>query len=64
MEHIENLKGIKEEDLKSFTVKTLAGFPDAKKVLVLFPDYTRFDFTEAIAPLIVIIIAATSIPVL
>ncbi len=53
MEHIENLKGIKEEDLKSFTVKTLAGFPKAKKVLVLFPDYTRFDFTEAIAPLIV-----------
>ncbi|MBA7673092.1 hypothetical protein ES703_81280 [subsurface metagenome] len=53
MEHIENLKGIKEKDLKSFIKKSLAGFPDAKKVLVLFPDYTRCDFTEAIAPLII-----------
>jgi len=53
MDRIENLEGIKDKDLKSFIVKSLAGFPDAKKVLVLFPDYTRIDFTDAIAPLII-----------
>lgn len=53
MEYIEKLKGIKEKDLKSFIVKSLAEFQNAKRVLVLFPDYTRIDFTEAIAPLIV-----------
>ena len=53
MKYIENLKGIKKRDLSSFISKFLAEFPEAKKVLVLFPDYTRFDFTDVIAPLII-----------
>ena len=53
MKYIENLKGIKKRNLSLFISKSLAEFPDAKKVLVLFPDYTRFDFTDTIAPLII-----------
>ena len=52
MQYIENLKGIKESDLKSFIAKTFTDFPDAKKVLVIFPDYSRSDFTEIIVPFI------------
>lgn len=52
MQHLENLNGIKKKDLKSFIVRSLAILPDAKKVLVLFPDYTRVDFTKNIVPLI------------
>ena len=52
MEYIENLKGIKKEDLKTFTLKVLKDLPDANKLLVLFPDYTRLDFTKDIIPLI------------
>lgn len=52
MQYLEYLNGIKKKDLKSFIVKSLAGLPDAKRVLVLFPDYTRKDFTKDIAPFI------------
>ncbi|MEF9427263.1 MAG: lactate racemase domain-containing protein, partial [Candidatus Mariimomonas ferrooxydans] len=52
MEFIENLGGIEKEDLSAFITKVLGDLPDAKKILVLFPDYTRTDFTEKIAPLI------------
>ncbi len=52
MEYIENLKGIGIEELSVFIKKILDGFPEAKKVLVLFPDYTRIDFTDVIAPII------------
>ena len=50
MKYLENLNGIKKKDLKSFIVKSLTRLPDAKKVLVLFPDYTRKDFTKEITP--------------
>jgi len=53
MELIQDLEGIKKKDLQAFISKELNSLPDAKKVLVLFPDYTRFDFTGEIAPLIV-----------
>jgi len=52
MEYIENLKGIEERGLSQFISKNLRDLPDAKKILILFPDYTRFDFTASIAPLI------------
>lgn len=53
MELIQDLEGIKKKDLHAFISKELNRFPDAKKVLILFPDYTRFDFTREIVPLIV-----------
>jgi nickel-dependent lactate racemase len=53
MEYIEKLKGIKEKDLKSFISDALSRLEDAKGILVLFPDYTRTDFTGIIAPLII-----------
>jgi nickel-dependent lactate racemase len=53
MEYIQNIKGIASKDLKEFIENYLDKLPDAKKVLVVFPDYTRVDFTDRIAPLIV-----------
>ena len=61
MEYIEDLKGIKIKDLKSFIEKSLKNMPHAKKILVLFPDYTRSDFTHMIAPLIAERFSGTSI---
>jgi len=52
MEYIEDLKGINSSGLSTFIKRTLSGFPEVEKVLVLFPDYTRIDFTKLIAPLI------------
>ena len=52
MEYIEDLKGINSSELSTFIKRTLSGFSEAEKVLVLFPDYTRIDFTKLIAPLI------------
>lgn len=51
MDYIEKLKGIDLKELQGFIEKSLAGMPSSKKILVLFPDYTRVDFTEIIAPL-------------
>ncbi|MES0341560.1 MAG: lactate racemase domain-containing protein [Candidatus Humimicrobiaceae bacterium] len=53
MEYIEDLKGIKGHSLKSFIEDALYGFKDADKILVIFPDYTRVDFTHIIAPHII-----------
>lgn len=53
MEYIQNIKGIDNKDLKEFVESYLGKLPDAKKVLVVFPDYTRVDFTDKITPLIV-----------
>jgi nickel-dependent lactate racemase len=53
MENIQNLKGIPDKQLIGFIKKCLEKLPDAKRVLVLFPDYTRIDFTDKIAPLII-----------
>lgn len=53
MEKIENQKGIKEDDLSLFILEVLDSFPYARKILVLFPDYTRIDFTNKIAPKII-----------
>lgn len=53
MGYTENLKGINEKDLKSFIVKSLKDLPDAGKILILFPDYTRIDFSDTIAPFII-----------
>ena len=52
MKYIENLKGINNNDLNSFIENTLKELPSARKLLVIFPDYTRADFTDRIAPLI------------
>ncbi|MCL5073671.1 MAG: lactate racemase domain-containing protein [Actinobacteria bacterium] len=52
MEYIQNINKIDNRDLKEFTEICLERMPDAKKVLVIFPDYTRVDFTDKIAPLI------------
>ena len=52
MEQIEDLKGIKAENLKGFIGKSLEKISHAQKVLVLIPDYTRIDFTHIIAPFI------------
>jgi len=53
MEYIEDLKGISANELKSFIKKSLKNLPTVKKILVLFPDYTRTDFTHIIAPHII-----------
>ncbi len=53
MKYIEDLKGIRINDLKNFIKKSLRSLPSAKKILVLFPDYTRTDFTHIITPLII-----------
>lgn len=52
MEYIENLKSITDKDLEEFIESCLDKLEDAKKVLVIFPDYTRIDFTDKIAPLL------------
>lgn len=52
MKYIQNLNGIEKKDLRAFIIKNLKRLPDTKKVLILFPDYTRIDFTDLIAPLI------------
>ena len=52
MDYIEDLKGIGEKELEDFIEKNLEGMPTAKRLLVLFPDYTRIDFSHIIAPLI------------
>jgi nickel-dependent lactate racemase len=53
MRYLENLKGINKNELKDFIKKELKTIPHAEKVLVIFPDYTRVDFSHMIAPLIV-----------
>jgi len=53
MDYIENLKGISKDNLSSFITSMLGKLPDVKSVLVIFPDYTRIDFTDRIAPLII-----------
>ena len=52
MKCLEELKGLKIKDLEGFIVKSLKNMPHAKKILVLFPDYTRTDFTHLIVPCI------------
>ncbi|MBM3701207.1 MAG: DUF2088 domain-containing protein, partial [Actinobacteria bacterium] len=52
MEQIKNLNGISKKKLNEFISGFLDGIPSCKKILVIFPDYTRFDFTDRIAPLI------------
>jgi len=52
MKYIENLKGIDKRDLSTFIKKVLECLPVVKKMLVIFPDYTRVDFTDSIVPLI------------
>ena len=52
MEQIKNLNGISKRKLSSFITSFLESIPSCKKVLVIFPDYTRIDFTDRIAPLI------------
>lgn len=53
MRFLENLKGINKNELKDFIKKELGIIPCAEKVLVIFPDYTRVDFSYIITPLIV-----------
>ncbi len=53
MKYLEDLKGIKKDRLESFIEKSFESMPFAKKLLVLFPDYTRTDFTHVITPFIV-----------
>ena len=53
MEQIKNSKGINGKKLNEFITGFLESLLDYKKVLVIFPDYTRFDYTYIIAPLIV-----------
>ena len=53
MEYIEDLKEISEVKLKDFITASLKRFPPARKILVIFPDYTRFDFSHIITPLII-----------
>jgi nickel-dependent lactate racemase len=53
MQYIQNLKGINKKDLEEFVESYLEKLPDSRKILVIFPDYTRVDFTDKIVPLIV-----------
>lgn len=53
MEFIENLSGLSEEKLNTFLASILDTLGDAKKILVIHPDYTRTDFTDKIVPLVV-----------
>ncbi len=52
MEYLEDIAGIGQDDLKSFIEKMLQSLPEAKKLLVLFPDYSRIDFSHILAPLV------------
>lgn len=52
MEYLEDLKGINKDRLEYFIKESLKNLPNAKKVLILFPDYTRTDFSHMISPLI------------
>jgi len=52
MEIIEDFSGIRKAELKIFIEDILSRLPDAEKVLIIFPDYTRIDFTDKIAPYI------------
>jgi nickel-dependent lactate racemase len=52
MEFIENIdNGLSDKDLKTFLFGVLNKIKDAKKVLIVHPDYTRIDFTDKIVPL-------------
>jgi len=53
MKFIEDLQGIKKDKLEDLIFESLKSLPPAKKVLILFPDYTRTDFSHVIAPLVV-----------
>ncbi len=53
MEFIEDLNGIDKNSLKEFVVSFLDSIKLAKKVLIVFPDYTREDFTGQLAPVII-----------
>lgn len=53
MEYLQDIRGINKKELKSFIENSLSKLPDSNKILVVFPDYTRVDFTDRIAPLIV-----------
>jgi len=52
MRYLEDLKGIDKDKLQAFIRKSLESMPEADKVLVVIPDYTRVDFSHLIAPLI------------
>jgi len=50
MEYLEDIKSIDKDSLSVFLRKSLGKLPPANRVLVLFPDYSRVDFTSIIAP--------------
>ena len=52
MEYIEDIKGIEIDTLLGFIKENLGKLPPAQKILVLFPDYSRVDFSHMIAPAI------------
>jgi len=53
MRVIENTKGIDNHRLDSFIVSVLEEIDPGKRLLVIIPDYTRFDFTYRIGPLLI-----------
>lgn len=55
MRVIKDISGVGKDKLDSFIASALEDINPGKKVLIIIPDYTRVDFTERIAPLIVYI---------
>jgi nickel-dependent lactate racemase len=53
MEYLEDIKGIDDSRLSRFIAESLKALPPAGNILVLFPDYTRVDFSHIIAPAMV-----------
>lgn len=52
MKQIEDIKGINKGEFDSFMASALEEIIPGRNVLVVFPDYTRVDFTDRIVPLL------------
>jgi lactate racemase len=50
MKYLDGKAIIEDQRLSRFIRESLKDLPPAKKILVLFPDYTRIDFSHMIAP--------------